>query len=78
LGALILLVGTVIILFSSNVSLAWTAMPILPIAIVLFVIFASISQPLFIKVQGEPGGHQGDQGLYARKRTADKIPRRRR
>jgi ATP-binding cassette subfamily B protein len=51
LGALILLVGTVIILFTSNVSLAWTAMPILPIAIVLFVIFASISQPLFIKVQ---------------------------
>jgi ATP-binding cassette subfamily B protein len=51
LGALILLTGTVIILFSSNVSLAWTAMPILPIAIVLFVIFASISQPLFIKVQ---------------------------
>lgn len=51
LGALILLIGTVIILFTSNVSLAWTAMPILPIAIVLFVIFASISQPLFIKVQ---------------------------
>ncbi|MGZ9234647.1 MAG: ABC transporter ATP-binding protein [Anaerolineales bacterium] len=51
LGALILLSGTVIILFSSNAALAWTAMPILPIAIVLFVIFASISQPLFIKVQ---------------------------
>jgi ATP-binding cassette subfamily B multidrug efflux pump len=51
LGALILLVGTVIILFSSNVSLAWMAMPILPIAIVLFIIFARISQPLFIKVQ---------------------------
>lgn len=51
LGAVILLTGTVIILFSSNVSLAWTAMPILPIAVVLFVIFANISQPLFIKVQ---------------------------
>jgi ATP-binding cassette subfamily B protein len=51
LGALILLVGTIIILFSSNVSLAWMAMPILPIAIVLFIIFARISQPLFIKVQ---------------------------
>ncbi|MBE0671489.1 MAG: ABC transporter ATP-binding protein [Anaerolineales bacterium] len=50
-GAVILLSGTVIILFSSNVSLAWTAMPILPIAIVLFGIFASISQPLFTKVQ---------------------------
>lgn len=50
-GAVILLSGTVIILFSSNASLAWTAMPILPIAIVLFGVFASISQPLFTKVQ---------------------------
>jgi len=50
-GAVILLTGTVIILFSSNVSLAWTAMPILPIAIILFGIFASLSQPLFTKVQ---------------------------
>lgn len=50
-GAVILLSGTVIILFSSNVSLAWTAMPILPVAIVLFGVFASISQPLFTKVQ---------------------------
>jgi ATP-binding cassette subfamily B protein len=50
-GAVILLSGTVIILFSSNASLAWTAMPILPIAMVLFAIFASLSQPMFIKVQ---------------------------
>lgn len=50
-GAVILLSGTVIILFSSNVSLAWTAMPILPIAIVLFGVFASLAQPLFTKVQ---------------------------
>jgi len=50
-GAVILLGGTVIILFSSNVKLAWTAMPILPVAIVLFGVFASVSQPLFIKVQ---------------------------
>src|SRR3990172_4610654 len=50
-GAVILLTGTVIILFSSNVSLAWTAMPILPVAMVLFAVFASISQPLFTKVQ---------------------------
>ncbi len=50
-GAVILLTGTVIILFTTNVSLAWTAMPILPIAIVLFGIFAGASQPLFIKVQ---------------------------
>lgn len=50
-GAVILLSGTVIILFSSNVSLAWTAMPILPIAIVLFAVFASLAQPMFTKVQ---------------------------
>ena len=50
-GAVILLSGTVIILFSSNASLAWTAMPILPIAMVLFAVFAALSQPLFTKVQ---------------------------
>ena len=51
LGAVILLTGTVIILFTSNVSLAWTAMPILPIAIVIFIVFASLAQPMFTKVQ---------------------------
>jgi ATP-binding cassette subfamily B protein len=50
-GAVILLTGTVIILFTSNVPLAWTAMPILPVAIVTFVIFASLAQPMFSKVQ---------------------------
>jgi len=50
-GAVILLTGTVIILFTSNVSLAWTAMPILPIAMVLFGVFASLAQPMFSKVQ---------------------------
>ncbi|WKZ36593.1 MAG: ABC transporter ATP-binding protein [Anaerolineales bacterium] len=50
-GAVILLSGTVIILFSSNVLLAWTAMPILPIAIVLFAVFAGLAQPMFTKVQ---------------------------
>ena len=50
-GAVILLVGTVIILFTSNVPLAWASMPILPVAIVTFVIFASLAQPMFSKVQ---------------------------
>ena len=50
-GAVILLTGTVIILFTSNISLAWTAMPILPIAIVIFIVFASLAQPMFTKVQ---------------------------
>jgi ATP-binding cassette subfamily B protein len=50
-GAIILLTGTLIILFTTNTTLAWTAMPILPIALVLFIIFGAISQPLFAKVQ---------------------------
>src|SRR5215212_10356338 len=50
-GAVILLTGTIIILFTSNVSLAWTAMPILPVAIVLFGVFASLAQPMFSRVQ---------------------------
>ncbi|MEW6029364.1 MAG: ABC transporter ATP-binding protein [Chloroflexota bacterium] len=50
-GAVILLSGTVIILFTSNITLAWTAMPILPIAIVVFIVFASLAQPMFTKVQ---------------------------
>lgn len=50
-GAVILLTGTIVILFSTNVTLAWTAMPILPVALVLFMIFGTISQPLFAKVQ---------------------------
>ena len=50
-GAIILLTGTIIILFSTNTSLAWTAMPILPVALVLFMFFGIVSQPLFAKVQ---------------------------
>jgi ATP-binding cassette subfamily B protein len=50
-GAIILLTGTIIILFSTNATLAWTTMPILPLALVLFMIFGSTAQPLFRKVQ---------------------------
>ncbi len=50
-GAILLLTGTVFILFSTSVSLAWSAMPILPIALVMFVIFSSAAQPMFRKVQ---------------------------
>lgn len=50
-GAVILLSGTVVILFWTNPALAWTVMPILPIAMVLFAVFASIAQPMFTKVQ---------------------------
>ncbi len=51
IGAFILLTGTVIILFSTNASLAWAVMPILPVALVLFVIFAGASRPMFAQVQ---------------------------
>jgi len=51
LGAVILIVGTLIILFSTNVSLAFAALPILPVAFFVFMIFGIISQPLFAKVQ---------------------------
>jgi ATP-binding cassette subfamily B protein len=50
-GAIILLTGTVIILFNSNVSLAWTAMPILPVAGVMFAFFAGAARPMFTRVQ---------------------------
>src|SRR3990170_1393114 len=50
-GAVILLTGTIIILFTSNVSLAWTAMPILPVAMVLFAVFGSMAQPKFRLLQ---------------------------
>ncbi|MBN8581582.1 MAG: ABC transporter ATP-binding protein [Anaerolineae bacterium] len=50
-GAIILLVGTLTILFSTNTKLALTTLPILPLAFVLFMIFGGLSQPLFAKVQ---------------------------
>jgi ATP-binding cassette subfamily B protein len=50
-GAIILLVGTVAILFSTNATLAWTAMPILPIAIALFAFFGIAAQPKFRELQ---------------------------
>src|SRR3990172_6831919 len=50
-GALILIVGTLIILFSTNVQLAFAILPLLPVALVVFLIFGSISQPLFLRVQ---------------------------
>ncbi len=50
-GAIILLVGTLVILFSTNTKLALTTLPILPLAMVLFMIFGGLSQPLFAKVQ---------------------------
>jgi len=50
-GAFLLITGTLIILFTTNARLALVALPILPIALVLFMIFGIISQPLFTKIQ---------------------------
>lgn len=49
--ALILLVGTLIILFVTNWQLTLVVIPILPIAMVVFGVFGRIAQPLFAGVQ---------------------------
>ncbi len=51
LSAVVLLTGTLIIIFTTNARLAFATLWILPAAMVLFVIFASVSRPLFNKVQ---------------------------
>ncbi len=50
-GALVLITGTLIILFTTNVNLALAALPILPVAMILFMVFGSLSQPMFAQVQ---------------------------
>ncbi|MFN8423394.1 MAG: ABC transporter ATP-binding protein [Anaerolineae bacterium] len=55
LQALLMLVGILAILFSINARVAWVIVPILPIAIALFVVFGRITQPLFGEVQKKLG-----------------------
>jgi ATP-binding cassette subfamily B multidrug efflux pump len=50
-SAVVLIVGTLLILFTTNLRLAFVVLPILPIAIIMFGIFAGLSQPLFSRVQ---------------------------
>jgi len=50
-GAIILLIGTLLILFSTNVRLTLIALPILPIALVMFMYFGSKLGPLFLEIQ---------------------------
>ena len=50
-GALLLLAGTLTILFTTNARLALVALWILPVALVLFMIFGVVSRPLFARVQ---------------------------
>ncbi len=51
MGALLLLTGTLVILFTTNFNLTLVVLPILPIAMILFMIFGSVTQPLFTRVQ---------------------------
>ena len=51
LQAVVLLVGTLIVLWFTNQALTLVILPILPIAVVFFMIFGAVSQPLFMKVQ---------------------------
>ena len=53
LQALVLLVGALILLGVTNWSLTLHVLPILPIALILFMLFGAISQPLFGKVQAK-------------------------
>ncbi len=50
-GAFLLLAGTLIILFTTNARLAFIVLPMLPIGLIIFMIFGTIVQPLFAKVQ---------------------------
>ncbi len=49
--AVVLLTGTLIILFLTNARLTLIVLPILPIALVMFMIFGKVTQPLFTEVQ---------------------------
>ena len=51
LSAAVMLVGTLIIIFTTNVKLALVTLWILPVALILFVIFSRVARPMFTKVQ---------------------------
>jgi ATP-binding cassette subfamily B protein len=49
--AFLLLIATLVILFATNWQLTLVVLPILPIALVVFMIFGKVAQPLFIAIQ---------------------------
>jgi len=51
LQALVLLVGTLIILLNTNFKLTLVALPVLPLALLMFLVFGAVSQPLFTTLQ---------------------------
>ncbi len=50
-SSVILLVGTLTILFTTNLRLTLVALPILPVAAIAFMVFSGASRPMFTKVQ---------------------------
>ncbi len=55
LQAVLMIVGILAILFGIHAGVAWVVVPILPAAIVLFVVFGRQTQPLFARVQQQLG-----------------------
>ncbi|HZD11085.1 MAG TPA: ABC transporter ATP-binding protein, partial [Candidatus Binatia bacterium] len=55
LQAFVLLAGTLIILLLTNLTLTLVILPILPLALVLFMIFGRVAQPLFREIQQRLG-----------------------
>ncbi|MGB8648581.1 MAG: ABC transporter ATP-binding protein [Anaerolineae bacterium] len=51
LQAFVLLTGAIIILWFTNPNLTLVVLPILPVAMALFMVFGAVSQPLFAQVQ---------------------------
>jgi ATP-binding cassette subfamily B protein len=51
LQALVLLVGTLIILLNTNCKLTLVALPVLPLALLMFLVFGAVAQPLFTALQ---------------------------
>jgi ATP-binding cassette subfamily B protein len=51
LQALVILVGTLIILLLTNFKLTLVALPVLPVTLIVFMFFGAISQSLFVRLQ---------------------------
>ena len=49
--AFLLLIATLLILFLTNWQLTLVVLPILPLALVMFMVFGSVAQPLFVEIQ---------------------------
>jgi len=50
-SAVVMLIGTLIIIFATNARLALVTLWILPVALILFAVFSNVTRPMFTKVQ---------------------------